>query len=105
MSRGWHIMFVHLGGDVVVCTKDIIAILDIESTLKSKHSKDFLNICEEEGFVNRVTDEEPRSFVVMEKIEGKPYKGRAIRKVVVYYSPISALTLQKRAKFITHRKV
>jgi len=63
MPRGWNMMFLHLGGDMVVYTKDIIAILDIESTLKSKHSKDFLNTCEEEGFVVRVTNEDPRSFV------------------------------------------
>lgn len=92
-------MFLHLGGDIVIYTKDIIAILDIESTLKSKHSRDFLKTCEEEGFINRVTDDEPRSFVITETIEGKTKKGNIVRKVVVYYSPISSYTLQKRANF------
>jgi len=90
-------MFLHLGGDMVVYTKDIIAILDIESTLKSKHTKEFLHTCEEEGFVIRVTDEEPRSFVITEKVEDKSHNGKGIRKIIVYYSPISATTLQKRA--------
>jgi len=92
-------MFLHLGGDMVVYTKDIIAILDIESTLKSKHSRDFLNTCEEEGFVIRVTNEDPRSFVITERVEIATHKRKAIRKIIVYYSPISAPTLQKRANF------
>ena len=93
-------MFIHLGGDIVIYTKDIIAILDIESTLKSKHSKEFLNTCKEEGFIKKVTNEEPRALVVTETVEGKTAEGKAIRKFTVYYSPISALTLQKRANYI-----
>lgn len=101
MPRGWKIMFLHLGGDMVVYTKDIIAILDVESTLNSKHSKDFLNTCEEEGFIYRVTNEEPRSFVITEKVEFTRQQSKGIRKIIVYYSPISALTLQKRAALTT----
>ena len=92
-------MFLHLGGDVVIYTNDIIAILDIESTLKSKHTKDFLRTCEDEGFIIKVTDEQPRSFIITERIESQSYKGKPIRKIIVYYSPISATTLQKRANF------
>lgn len=97
---GGNIMFLHLGGDVVVSTKDVIGILDMDSTLQSKNSRNFLNICEEEGFVIRVTNEEPRSFVITEKITKNTNRKSVIRKVVVYYSPISAVTLQKRASFI-----
>lgn len=95
-------MILHLGGDMVVYARDIIAILDKESTLKSKHSKDFLDICEKDGSVIKVTDEEPRSFVITERVEAKTYTGKSIRKIIVYYSPISAPTLQKRAKLITN---
>lgn len=95
-------MFIHLGEDTVIYTKDIIAILDIESTLKSKYSKEFLNTCEEEGFIEKITNENHRSLVIMERIEGKTKKGKIIRKFKVYYSPISALTLQKRANYINN---
>lgn len=83
-------MFLHLGGEVVAHIKDIIAILDIESTLKSPDTRDFLKVCEEEEFISRISEEEPRSFVITEKLG----------KTIIYYSPISALTLQKRAGFI-----
>jgi len=35
-------MFLHIGGDVVLPLKNIIAIMDIETTTISKDSKDFL---------------------------------------------------------------
>lgn len=93
-------MFLHLGGEFVVNTKDIVTILDIESTLKSKDSKDFFKICEEEGFVQNISNEEPRSLVVVERIENKDKSHKGIHKTIIYKSPISALTLQKRAGFV-----
>ena len=60
-------MYLHLGCDTVVNTKDIISILDLESTSISKYSKEFLKIVEEEGFVRNVSEEIPKSFVVCEE--------------------------------------
>ncbi|AKL93531.1 hypothetical protein CACET_c00050 [Clostridium aceticum] len=93
-------MFLHLGGEFVVKTKDIIAILDIDSVLKSKDSKAFLKICEEEEFIENICEEEPRSIVIVERIENKNKSHKGNHKTIVYKSPISALTLQKRAGFI-----
>ncbi|WP_459763555.1 extracellular matrix regulator RemB [Alkaliphilus crotonatoxidans] len=93
-------MFLHLGGEVVVPVKDIIGIFDIQSTLKAKGSQQFLEVCKDEGFVQEIAHEEARSFVVTEKVMKSTKKGGLIKKTIVYYSPISALTLQKRAGFI-----
>ncbi|SNS54637.1 protein of unknown function [Anaerovirgula multivorans] len=93
-------MFLHLGGEFVINVKDIVAILDMESTLKSKDSKEFLKICEEEGFIENVSQEEPRSFVIVERVENKGKSNKGTLKTTIYKSPISALTLQKRAGFI-----
>ncbi|KAB3533825.1 DUF370 domain-containing protein [Alkaliphilus pronyensis] len=90
-------MFLHLGGDVIVHKKDIIAIFDISSTLKAKNSKLFLEICNDEGFIQQITNEEPRSFVITERVVNCKKTGKKDIKTIVYYSPISALTLQKRA--------
>ncbi|MCC5909519.1 MAG: DUF370 domain-containing protein [Clostridiaceae bacterium] len=90
-------MFLHLGGEVVVNKKDIIAILDITSTLISKDTRDFLKVCEEEGFIEEISQEEPRAFVVVERLEKRARSYKGVRKVTVYKSPISAVTLQKRA--------
>ncbi|MBM7615596.1 extracellular matrix regulator RemB [Alkaliphilus hydrothermalis] len=94
------VMFLHIGGEVVVPLKDVIAIFDIQSTMKSKYSQNFLEVCKEEGFIQEILQEEPRSFVITERVEKSVKNGKKSRKTIVYYSPISALTLQKRAGFI-----
>lgn len=83
-------MFLHIGGDVVVLLKEIIAIFDLESALHSDSTKEFLKIAEEEGFIRRISEEEPRSFIITEKDN----------KSIIYFSPISSVTLYKRAGFI-----
>ena len=92
-------MFLHLGGEVVVHTNDVVAIFDMQSTLKSKISKEFLKSFEDEGNIRIISNEEPRAFVMIREV--KKYKKENKRnKSIIYYSPISALTLQKRAGFM-----
>jgi hypothetical protein len=85
-------MFLHIGGDIVIPEKNIIAILDIESTTISKDTKEFLKIAEEEGFINAISDDLPKSFIITEND----------KKSKIYLSPISSVTLQKRAGFINN---
>lgn len=93
-------MFLHLGGEVVVPIKDIIGIFDIQSTMKSKNSQQFLQTCKEEGFTEEIVQDEARSFIITERIMKSSKNHRSVKKTIIYYSPISALTLQKRAGFI-----
>lgn len=93
-------MFLHLGGNVVVPLDNIIAIIDVASISKSKDSKAFFKLTEEEGFVLKISNEEPKSYVITEKIEKKNKGALKIIKTIIYYSPISSVTLQKRASFI-----
>jgi len=93
-------MFLHLGGDVVVPLKNIIAIIDYSSISKSKDSKSFFKTAEEEGFVYKISEEEPKSYIITEKIEKRNKGSEKIVKTVIYYSPISSVTLCKRANFI-----
>ncbi|MCM8901647.1 DUF370 domain-containing protein [Caldicoprobacter algeriensis] len=83
-------MILHLGGDVVVSMKNIIAIFDIETINTSCINREFLHIAEEEGFVRRVSDDEPKTFILAE----------IDKKSVVFLSPISSSTLLKRSSFI-----
>ncbi|QEK10887.1 DUF370 domain-containing protein [Crassaminicella thermophila] len=93
-------MFLHLGKDVVVPIENIVAIIDSASIEKSKDSKEFFRIAEEEGFVEKISDEKIKSCIIAEFVEknGKPTK--KVVKTVIYYSPISSVTLQKRANLI-----
>ncbi len=83
-------MFLHIGGDKVIPVRNVIAILDIETTTLSKDTKEFLKTAEEEGFIETISDDLPRSFIVTE----------VNKKSKIYLSPISSITLQKRSGFI-----
>jgi len=83
-------MFIHLGGDTVISLKDVISIMDIESSNLSNTTKEFLSIAEDEGFIKKISEDEPKSFILTEKNN----------KTIIYLSPISSVTLYKRAGFI-----
>lgn len=83
-------MILHLGGDVAVLMKNIIAILDIETVNVSQINREFLHVAEEEGFIRRISDDEPKTFILAE----------IDKKTVVFLSPISSATLLKRSAFI-----
>lgn len=79
-------MFLHLGENVVVPIKDVIGIFDIETTMYSSDTIQFLRLAEEDGFVQRITKEQPKSFVIAE----------VNKKSKMFLSPISSVTLSKR---------
>lgn len=81
-------MYLHLGNDVVVRSRDIIGIFDMDNTTVSKLTRQFLADAEKGGRVINVTAELPKSFIVCEH-EGDE---------TVYISQISAATLRGRAK-------
>jgi hypothetical protein len=77
-------MFLHLGGDVVVPKKDIIAILDHRTRL-SPATKEFLEIAKDEGFIKKISQSDKnKSYIVTTK--------------EIYISPISCITLRKRSE-------
>ncbi len=81
-------MFIHIGGDVIVFLRDIIAIFDLERTTVLQDTRRFLKTAEEEGFVMTIGDDIPKSFVLVE----------TEFRYQVYLSPISAATLLKRCE-------
>ena len=82
-------MFLHLGNDFMVNTKDIVGIFDIENTSVSKITKDFLNKSAKRKQVVPCTYEMPKSFVVC---LDKDFTEK------VYISQIACSTLLKRFK-------
>ncbi len=83
-------MFLHLGENVVVPIKDVIGIFDIETTMYSSDTSQFLRLAEEDDFVEKITDDKPKSFVIAE----------VNKKSKIYLSPISSSTLNKRSEII-----
>lgn len=85
-------MFLHLGENVVVPIKDIIGIFDIETSMYSSDTTQFLRMAEEDGFVSRITVDKPKSFVIAE----------VNNMSKIFLSPISSSTLAKRSKVINY---
>lgn len=81
-------MFLHLGENVVVPIKDVIGIFDIETSTYSSDTSQFLRLAEEDGFVERITKDRPKSFVIAE----------VDKKSKIFLSPISSVTLSKRTE-------
>jgi len=86
-------MYLHLGQDVLVREKDVIAILDLETTTTiSRITKDYLKFAEENGAVKDVSPGAiPKSFVICGK------RGKSS----VYITNISAKALLGRVKQLT----
>ena len=77
-------MFLHLGGDVVVPKKDIIAIFDVK-TKQSPVTREFMEIARDEGFIKNISDKnKEKSYIITTKD--------------IFISPISCTTLKKRSK-------
>ena len=81
-------MYLHLGRDIVVNLNDVIGIFDMDNTTVARSSREFLTRVQERGNVIDVTDELPKSYIVVQN----GYETK------VYISSISPATLLKRAK-------
>ncbi len=80
-------MYLHLGGEICVKIKDIIAIMDLETSSTSKITREFLRKTQKNEVINVNEAELPKSYVVTESKDN----------VKIYISPISSNTLLKRA--------
>jgi len=89
-------MYLHLGQSVVVPQEDIIGIFDLDNTTCSKITKKFLSDAERAGRVISVSDELPRSFIVISAVSGAA--GRESNEVKVLLSQLSPQTLLKRTE-------
>ncbi|WP_096202877.1 extracellular matrix regulator RemB [Bacillus sp. FJAT-45350] len=80
-------MFIHLGGDTVIRSKDVIAILNSNMKDSSSITNEFLTIHEKKELVVMISEEMTKSMVVT--------------KDKIYYSPISSVTLKRRASMVS----
>jgi len=83
-------LFLHLGENIVVPIKDVIGIFDMETAADSTDTIQFLRMAEEDGFVQRITCEKPKSLIIAE----------VNKKSKIFLSPISSSTLGKRTESI-----
>lgn len=82
-------MYLHLGQETMVKTKDVIGIFDMDNTTVSKGTRRFLALAEQAGRVVTVTSDLPKTFILC---------GSSRRDCKVYLSQISSFTLRKRMR-------
>lgn len=81
-------MFIHLGGNHMISVNEVIAIIDATSKEDSLMTHPFFMRAKQNGW--------------MEKIEGGTTKSFVVTDYKIYASPISSLTLKKRAAIEKH---
>ena len=81
-------MYLHLGGQTVVKERDIVAILDLETTSVSKKTKEFFKINEKNGLMENISEDIPKSYIICNENGNTK----------IYISQISSATLLKRTE-------
>ena len=79
-------MFLHLGSDFLVNSKEMIGIFDLDRTTAGEKTKRFLQAAEQAGRVIDAADDLPKSFLVTTEYG----------ETRVYLSSLSCGTLKKR---------
>ncbi len=79
-------MYLHLGKNTVISTKNIVGIFDIDRCTVSALARNYLTQAEKSGYIVNVCEELPRSFVVCSEAN----------RSIVYISPLSPATILKR---------
>jgi extracellular matrix regulatory protein B len=79
-------VYIHLGGEKIIRTSQLVAIFDISIEQSSKLSRQFVVHAQKNKEVEAIGEEDHKSIVVTEH--------------KVYYSPISTSTLKKRAHYL-----
>jgi len=79
------LMFLHIGGEVMVPLNELIIILDLKKVCCSEATREFLSFEAGEKRVVHISDHDREKSIV-------------ITKNKVYYSPISINTLVKRSQ-------
>lgn len=79
-------MYLEIGGEQLIRTKDLLGIFDLDNTTVNKATREYLSEAEKTGFSETVSYDLPKSFLVtVEKNDRK-----------VYISPFSTATIFKR---------
>lgn len=84
-------MYLYLGQNVTVAEREILGLFDMDNTSWSFRSREFLERAEQEGRTRWLTEDLPRSFVLVQDQTGQ---------TLVYFSPFSVSMLSgQRGRF------
>ena len=86
-------MYLSIGGDMAVRDRSVIGIFDLDGCSMSKKTMEYLENAEQNGVLLNVTEDIPKTFLVTEEY--------GMEKV--YFTQLSAATLEKRTEMRTHQ--
>ena len=78
--------YLHLGKDTSIEIQNIVGIFDLDTSTVSKHTREFLSICEKENRIVNVSYDLPKSYILYD------FSG----EYSIYLSPLNTATLIKR---------
>ena len=79
-------MYLDIGGEQLIRTKDLLGIFDLDNTTVNKATREYLSEEEKTGFSETVSYDLPKSFLVTVEKNDR----------MVYISPFSTATIFKR---------
>lgn len=86
-------MMVHIGGNITILEKDIVAVLDIDTVLSSKDNNDLIeNLIKENCLVN-YTNDNIKTYIITSDADFNKNKKNQYK---LYASNISSASLLKR---------
>lgn len=103
-------MFLHLGNDIYVNQKDIVAVCNLDTASVSKNTQIYLKRAEQAGIVETICSDIPKTFVIVRKKSKNSNRSKARlrgngkllmqfkNKDKVYLTNISSVTLLKRSE-------
>ena len=80
-------LFLHIGNDVVVRSRDVIGVFDMDNTTISSKSRAFLSETQKKNEVINICDDLPKSYILTNFED----------KNSLYISSVSTQTISKRA--------
>jgi hypothetical protein len=84
-------LFLHLGEDIVLQTKDVVAIIDCHIVDESVILKEFIDVNTQKNNIIHISDGSVKSIV----ITGSK----------VYFSPMTAVTLKRRSEYMSELEI
>lgn len=84
-------MFLQIGGDTIIRSKDIVGVFDIDKTTVFKVNRNYLSNVQKKSKIVDVTQKLPKSFVVCQNSNTE----------TVYISPLLPSTVLKRSDGIS----
>jgi len=80
-------LYIHLGGNAIVSSRDLLYIFDVKAFHQSKVNRELLRKMEAAGRVVTLEKGKSRSVIFIK---------RKNQPITIYYSPITAFTLLRR---------